>query len=418
MAIVNGKWVFTNTSANTSTNTVDTSTNNMTSIKSIELVQNISLAEKSLTASFIDTCMSKSKGRTICSTRGIGRICENSRDYSLFGFFIPLPEVEELDNGRNNRVVVIFHFEDGTSKILNKIETVKFWDRVLGRSALDTRFQVKFDLPSEYTTAIVVDGLKSHRFQSIRINIEVSDLNRLFEGGKSEHLGDKTRVLRPLGTVSLHSQLVETGANYFGFTFDNDFFVNQNAVKPNSDDCAKESKSSKRREERKAQSKAARQSIAGAVAATSTRKTVAQVQAEREAVVETIAAPVAEIPVTTIIDTEKEALRKENAELKAQVAELSANVASLTAMMQQFMASQAQPVAPTPTVEEVTPEPAAEIVEEAPVVEETIKEEPKATLKSEADFFSGLAKTKARKTASSANVTEEPPVLFNIYDEE
>ena len=64
----------------------------------------------------------------------------------MYGAFLPLLD-KETDGGFYNRAVIIFHYEDGTSKILNSKETVRFWEDTVGQTGINgSKLQVKFNL--------------------------------------------------------------------------------------------------------------------------------------------------------------------------------------------------------------------------------------------------------------------------------
>jgi len=382
---------------NASNNTVDINT--MPNIKSIELIQNIGLGNKSITKEFVDTCLTKSKGKTITTTRGLGGIYENGRDLSLLTSFIPMPESLLTSSGRNNRVVVIHHFTDGSSKILNRVETVKFWDEVLGGDSENIDFKVTATLNSDYDKKTVIKGIINHRFQSIRV--AMNDVNNLFSYTVKPDLNGKDwLVLRPNNAdVNLHSQIVELDSQTIGFSLTEDFYVDETKVKPSFASC---SKSAKRREGRKAKA----QSNAG-------RKSVADLQAERQVESTPVVEPVVETPATPQVDLAamiQQAVAAAVAPLTQEIASLREELKAKDAEIKALKAANAEPVAEAaPVVEEVTPEPVAEEpVEKAPA------------LKSKAAFFAGLKKAKAVKSQAEQNLDDINVAVdeFSLFDEE
>lgn len=357
------------TTANTTINT-----NNMT-IKSIELVQNISLAHKALTEKYVQTCLEKSSGKTITKTRGLGAIYENQRDLTLFTSFSPLPEVARTGNGKNNRVVVIFHYTDGSSKVLNSVETIKFWSELLGvENALDIDFRINANLESSvYDKSMVIEGLSTSRFQSIRVVL--NDLDNMFNYSISEYNGNKSLSLRPQNAeVGLHSQLVESEEQYIGFKLNDDFYVDSVSVKPNFNACTK---STKRREGRRAQSKAARKSVN---------------DNNNSTVVETVTAPTVVAPTVTTPDLAaiiQQAVQAAIAPLTQEIATLREELKAKDAEIEALRNNQT-----SPEVEETIEE----------TVEEEINEEPTTSLKSKDAFFAGL--NKAKKVAPKSELDE------------
>ena len=387
------RYAANNTSASVNTNT----STKMTNIKSIEIVQNIALTDGTIPATAFAKVQSK-KG-VIMTTRSAGAIRYNTTDDTVYTTFMPLCEKAVDAYGNYNRAIVIFHMEDGTSKTLNTEETVKFWNEVLGdEDATRLNFSIKANFNSaDYHRSVVDAGIRNNRFRSVRIVL--NNLENLFRF-HMDHEYHWLTLLPVQADVNFHSKTVDCNAEALGFSMPEDFFVTK--AKANNvrfaDVCAKDSKSSKRRESRraKAQTSAARISVADKV---QQRATVATT------------APKAETPV---VDTEKEALRKENAELKAEVKGLKAELANTNAKLDQIlamMAAQAQPVAEsTPVVEEVTPEPVVEeepeVVEEELTVEETPVEEPPAR---------GFQTT---EDAFNAAFGGEGNPFFNLMDDE
>lgn len=406
--------------AELSNNTVNNNTSNtMDNPKSVEIIVNLALSTNGATAGFfqkIDSENAKRGGCVLMRGRSMSVVKYKRDDNTVFAEFFPLPD-KNLDGwNRNNNAVVIYHMEDGSSKILDAAQTEVFWADVFNLESAnqikDTFFKVTVDLPSHRAD----EASKMFRSNTARaISIK-------FDGIPKFSISDQPckdgflANLRPQNAEATYTRTTvgDDPQIISASNLSRALSVQSGAVAKL--DVSKYSKSAKRRPARKAQAEAARASVEAAVQTPVVEDF--DFNFGGSTVVSTAEETTTPVVETPVVDAEKEALRKENAELKAQVAELSANVANLTAMMQQFIASQAapQPVAePTPVVEEVTLEPVAE-VEEAPAVEETVEEAPAPKLGSREWLAARRAKAaeaKARKSAGNSGFSAEDLLSFD-----
>lgn len=437
----------TTTTTSNSDNTMfnSTTSNNsaaMSNIKSVEIVLNIAMTSGIIPATSMQVWQAENKS-SIINARSLGRVNYNSQDDSVYASFVPLCERDIDAYGKNNRAVVLFHLEDGSTKTLNKSETVKFWNSVLNvENAEEIKFSVKAN-PSKaaYNRTMVQEGIATGRIRSLRIVWEGSE--DLFAYQTNEEYG--ITLFPNEAAVNFHSKTVDAASTSLGFRLQEDFFVTEGTS--NAPDFSRFSKetvstSTKRREFRKtAQVSAARSGADSArKTAKTTHPTTPQVEETVQAEIPVTAPAVVAEPITVtapVVDTEKEALRAENAEQKVQIANLTnivaeqsakidqlsnamteqaammAEQAAMMAEMKAMMAAQQQ-AAPTPVVE-------APVVEEPTVAAEETTEE---TTEEVAEAPKEIKPLRGRARATTTNPTtftvgeEEIVMPLNIFDED
>jgi len=398
------RYAASNNTVDTNTNT-NTNTNTMSNIKSIEIVVNLTLkAGGAPTAGYFAKLHSKTNNGmplTLMTGRSYSSINLNTQEESIYGGFLPLAD-KVTDRGIFNRAVIVFHYEDGASKILNSKETVRFWEDTVGVTGINgSKLKVQFNLnKAEYDWKSAVAGFKSGRFRSVRIVFNSANpcFRKQIETGEYEKLVLHTDEAQ----VNLHSKTVYPPTAGLSFRMREDFYTSEDSNEDNDELSFIATTSTKRREGRKAKA----QSNAG-------RKSVKDLQNERQ--VE--ATPAAQ----SSTDAKLDAIMAMVGNLQTQVAELKAENAELRKENEALKAANAEPVTPTPVVD-VTPEPVSEpepeVVEE-PAVEETI-EESKPAVKSRAAFFAGLNKAKAAKSQAEQNMDEINSAVdeFSMFDDE